>query len=323
MIHRRAVAVIATVLLTGLLAGLGACSATNATPAAESSASARTVTDPAGKTVEIPGNVRRAFGMYTSDLDYAITLGLPLAPVQSIREGSVGFPDFFPQEPLQGIEPLVNFPEFEYEKIAAAEPDVIINGLGYEGGPDGRKLAAIAPTFTYDGFDGDWRDDFKAVAAAFGKEQVAEAFLQQVSARTGEVKAKVAALGEAPTVAYGYYYPGGNGEFIGSAPDNLIGQVLAEVGIKPSKAVGKDWTEISHEKIPDLADVDLLMIAVDTDSDQDKVLAALRKDPIWSKLPAVKAGHVVAVNNELSYASPHAHLEFLNVLERDLALLPG
>jgi ABC-type Fe3+-hydroxamate transport system substrate-binding protein len=53
------------------------------------------------------------------------------------------------------------------------------------------------------------------------------------------------------------------------------------------------------------------------------VLARVRKDPIWSKLPAVRDGHVVAVNNELSYASPHAHLTFLDEVQESLTLLAG
>jgi iron complex transport system substrate-binding protein len=309
--------------LTGalLLGGLAGCSASEASSSAEPSASPRTVTDPSGKTVVIPSDAQRVFGMYTTDLDYALTLELGLAPVQSIRQGSVGFPDFFPQAPIAGIEPLVNYPDPQFEKIAGAAPDVIVNGLGYEGGPDAAKLSAIAPTFTYNGFDGDWRDDFTALADAFGKEQVAEEFLQQVSARTAEVKSKVDSLGEAPVVAYGWANEDGSGGFNGSAPTTLGAQIFDEVGITSPKAVGKEWTEISHEKIAELDDVDLIMIAVETDTDQQAVLDRVKKDPIWSQLPAVRAGRLVAVNNELSYASPHAHLAFLDVVEKNLALL--
>lgn len=319
MVNRRTR--LAAAVGAALLTGLAACGATDATPSTEASATPRIVTDPSGKTVEIPGDAQRVFGMYTTDLDYAITLELGLAPVQAIRQGSVGFPDFFPQEQLAGIEKLVNYPERQFEKIAAVAPDVIVNGLGYEGGPDATKLAAIAPTFTYNGFDGDWRDDFTALGAAFGKEDVAAAFLEQVNSRTAEVKTKVDALGTSPVVAYGWANEDGSGGFNGSAPTTLGTQVFDEVGIKSPKAVGKDWTEISHEKIAELSDVNLIMIAVETDSDQQAVLDRVKKDPIWAQLPAVKAGHLVAVNNELSYASPHAHLAFLDVVEKNLALL--
>lgn len=67
-----------------------------------------------------------------------------------------------------------------------------------------RKLSGIAPTYTCDGFDGDWRDNFTALVAALGREAVAERFMQQVNTRTAEVKAKVSGLAEAPTVAYGW-----------------------------------------------------------------------------------------------------------------------
>jgi ABC-type Fe3+-hydroxamate transport system substrate-binding protein len=37
------------------------------------------------------------------------------------------------------------------------------------------------------------------------------------------------------------------------------------------------------------------MIAVEADTDQQAVLDRVKKDPIWSQLPAVKVGHLVAV----------------------------
>jgi iron complex transport system substrate-binding protein len=126
---------------------------------------------------------------------------------------------------MVGLEPLVNYPEPQFENIAAAAPDVIVNGLwAMRGGSDAAKLAATAPTFTYHGFDGDWRDDFTALAKAFGQEQVAEEFLQRVSARTAEVQRKVDALGEA-VVAYGWTNADGSGGFNGSAPTTLGAQV--------------------------------------------------------------------------------------------------
>lgn len=313
----RLAAATAALVLTGVVA----CSATDAAPAGESSAAPRTVTDPSGKTVEIPADPEQVFGMYTTDLDYAITLGLGLTKVQSIREFSVGFPDFFPQEQLKGLQPLVNFPEPKFEQIAAAQPDVIINGLGYEGGPDAAKLAAIAPTFTYNGFDGDWRDDFNALAAAFGKESTAKEFLQRVDGRTSEVKAEVEALGDTPVVAFGSLNDDGGAGMNGSAPTTLGALVFQEVGIASPKAVGEEWTEISREKLPELDDVDLFLIGVETETDQQAVLDQIRKDPIWSQLPAVKAGRIVAVSNEMSYASPHAHLAFLDVVEQSLSKL--
>ena len=102
------------------------------------------------------------------------------------------------------------------------------------------RLAAIAPTFTYRGFDGDWRDDFTALAAAFGKETVAEAFLKRVDTRTAEVKADVDALDEAPTVAYGWANEDGSGGFIGTSPSTLSARSSPRWGCDPRRRSA--WT---------------------------------------------------------------------------------
>ncbi|WP_152363625.1 ABC transporter substrate-binding protein [Microlunatus speluncae] len=284
----------------------------------------RTVTDPTGRQVEIPGSPQRVFGVYSTDVDYAMTLGLGLAPVQSIASSAVGFPAFFPQAGLAGIEPMKNYPEIQYEKVAAIQPDVIINGLGYEGGADHDKLAAIAPTFTYDGFDGDWRDDFTALAAAFGRQQEADTFLRQVADRTAEVKSRVAALDRPPVFAYGVITDDGGGGFNGSAPTKLNPQLFEEVGISSPSAVGKDWTTLAPERIADLDDVDLIMIAVSPQRDAKAELGKIRNNPVWSGLPAVRSGRLMAVDNELNFASPHAALTFLDVIDQGIDRLdPG
>ncbi len=146
---------------------ISGCATTDASASAKSET--RTVTSEV-KEVNMPAEPKKALGMYTTDLDMLITLGIPLASQQPIRDsGYTGFPSFFDQEALKGITPFTNYPEFNFEAILKAQPDVILNGLGYDKELDG-KLSDIAPTYTFNGFDGsDWRTKFKTVAEAFGK----------------------------------------------------------------------------------------------------------------------------------------------------------
>ncbi|NKF34073.1 ABC transporter substrate-binding protein, partial [Pseudomonas sp. BGM005] len=84
------------------------------------------------------------------------------------RDDFTAFPDFFPQDELEGLETFGNFPEFNLEAVLEAEPDFILNGLGYEEDLDG-KLQKIAPTYAYNAFDGgDWRDVVAQAASDLG-----------------------------------------------------------------------------------------------------------------------------------------------------------
>jgi iron complex transport system substrate-binding protein len=308
---------VAVVVLGGVLAACG-------DDGGNSSAAGDVVTvvDGNGNEVEMPQDPQRVFGMYTTDLDYALALGVPVAPTQAIRTGSTELPEFFPQDELAGVEDVfVNYPEFNYEQIAAIQPDLIINGLGYDDGADAERLAQIAPTYTFDGFGGDWREDFTALAEALGRERQAQEYLDRIDERSAEVAALIADRESAPVMAYGYYNGDGSGGFYGPQPDQLQPIVFHDLGIETTSAAPDIWTEVAQEQVGLLADVDILMIAYETTEDPDAILEAIEADPVWSALPAVQEGRVVMVNNELSYSSPSAHLEFLDVLAEALPLL--
>lgn len=276
--------------MSALLAGVG-CRAETADPPVPQ---ARAITDPAGNQVEVPADLHDVFGMYTTDLDYAIALGLPLARTQAIRSGSVGLPYFLPADQLEGVDTIVNYPTYEYEKIAAVAPDLILNGLGYDGGPDVAALQAIAPTYTFDGFSGDWREDLTAMAAALGYESEAQQFLDRIAVRTAEVKVVVDALEKPPTILTGWYDPADAG-FSGPQLDNLSGLVFSELGIRTPELITEIWTTVSRERILELSDADLIMLTVETVDDPEATVARARADKVWRQLPAVADGRIVGI----------------------------
>lgn len=106
----------------------------------------KTVDSEHGK-VELPVAPKAALGMYTTDVDMLTWLRYPLADSQPIRgdAGYTAFPCFFPREELTGIDTFKNFPEYDYEAVLLAEPDFILNGLGYDKKVV-KRLPGIAPT---------------------------------------------------------------------------------------------------------------------------------------------------------------------------------
>lgn len=307
----RAVSAVAAVIVAGAaIAGCGSDS-----PAAQSALVS--MSSERGM-VEIPGDPERLFGMYTSDLDIAITLGLPLAPVQSIRNGSDAFPDFLPADKLTGITALVNYPDFNYEAIAAADPDVILNSLGFEGGPDLGNLGKIAPTFTYDGFKGNWLDKFKLVAEAFDKTEQYDEYIVKLNARYDDLRAQLAGA-ELPVVLYGGPNPDGGAGFYGSANSAPVMNTMRELGMVAPGGATDRWVELSDENLLQVANADIIIVPVEATEDQAAALKQINDNPTWQALPAVQAGQVYAVNNELSYSSPYAELAFIDEFERILA----
>ncbi|MFV0285425.1 MAG: ABC transporter substrate-binding protein [Demequina sp.] len=323
-------AIAALVAASGIV--LTACSSDDASaPEASGSASAAaavepttlTVTSPAGSTIEMPAEPESALGFYTTDIDMLITLGFSLAEEQPIREDFTTFPSFFPQEELEGITGFANFPEYNLEKILQVGPDFILNGLGYEETLDG-DLQAIAPTYTYNAFDGaDWRDSFEKLAADLGRTEQWQAWNDAYEAKVAEVRAGIDEAGIDPVVADVSYW---NGE-VSAGCYGVPCLVLADLGLSLSPLMNADEaglpagdsTVFSNEQLGDLDSIDVVFTGVNEDGSgnmaDDETLSA---NALWKDLGFVKDGEIYGYNYEMAYGSPSGQMAFLEVIEKAL-----
>lgn len=306
-----AVAIAATFLLSGCG---GAASSSQATGSAT-----RTVESESGS-VTIPSEPQAALGMYTTDLDMLITLGIPLAKSQPIRDnGYASYPAFFDQEALKGITPFNNFPEHNYEAILGAAPDLILNGLGYDE-KIGPKLTAIAPTYTFNGFDGsDWRGKFKQVAQDLGKTAEYTAWMDKYQAKVDEVKAKLAAAKLHPVVA-----PVGYSE--GKANVSCYGVpclVFKDLGLEISPLSTPEGSYLSTEQLEQLNGIDAIFTATVPNPEGGKntsEFAELDGNKLWAALPFVSNKEIHTFDLEMLYGSPSGQYAFLETVEK--ALVP-
>ena len=320
-------ALLATASAATLALLLGACaSGTDAgdgsgtSGAGTNDAGTRTVQSAFGETT-IPADPQAALGVYTTDLDMLITLGIPLAGSQPIRsQGYTTFPSFFDQEALEGIKTFENFPEYNYEEILAAQPDVILNGLGYDDELV-TKLPDIAPTYSFNGFDGrDWRESFAEVAEAFDKVEEHDAWTAKYQAKVDDVKARLAEAGIDPVVApVGY----GDGEIIVSCYGTPC-LVFNDLGLKISPLVEpEEGTTLGTEQLEQLAGIDWAFTSTAPDEktgELDDPFAELAGNGLWAALPFVTNQHVAVHDLEMVYGSPSGQYAFLEVVEK--ALLP-
>ncbi|WP_406248797.1 ABC transporter substrate-binding protein [Microbacterium sp. M] len=282
------------------------------------------LTTPAGTDVEIPTEPTAALGFYTTDVDLLITLGYELAGSQPIRDDFTAFPDFFPQEELAGLDTFGNYPEFNLEAVLEAEPDFILNGLGYEKDLDA-QLQKIAPTYTYNAFDGgDWRDVAGQMATDLGREDQWQAWLDQYEARVSDIRERLDATDIHPVVAdVGY--------FEGQVTTSCYGVpclVFADLGLEMSPLMNAteeglpasdEYAELSPEQVGQLEGIDVVFTGAEEDGtlwvEDDE---ALSQNELWQNLPFVKSGEYYPYNYEMLYGSPSGQDAFLTIVEEAL-----
>lgn len=306
----------ASLLLSSCASGAGA--------AAETPAEAQTISigNEYG-TAEIPANPERALGFYTTDTDILITLGITLADQQPIRgdSGFTTFPDFFPQEALANVTPFANYPEFNYEKVLEANPDFILSGLAYDTEIP-KKLNPIAPTYNYNGFDGeDWRVHFKETAETLHRTEQYQAWMDMYQARVDEIKARIKEAGIEPVVANMSFYDGK----IGVDCYGIACLVFDDLGLKITPLArdnGGEGTQLSLEQLDKLKDIDEVFTSVGVGEDRSLLQTSdqLNASTVWKGLQFVKDDQIHSFNMEMVYGSPSGHMALLNEVEK--ALLP-
>ena len=285
----------------------------------ESEAKTVTVTSEFGK-VDLPAEPKRALGMYTTDVDILITLGFPLAEQQPIRgDGYTDFPWFFPQAELEAVKPFANYPDYNYEKILAAQPDFILNGLGYDEKVV-KKLPTIAPTYSVDAFDGrSWTEHFEETAKALGRTAQYDAWVAKYDAGVAEVKAAIGEQAKGKVVApFGYW----EGKVNSSCYSGVECQAFRDLGLTiypGAKKKNGEGVAFSAEQVGQMSGVDVAF-AIKSPGEKgqqefDKTINQLSKNKLFADLPFMVNDKLVTYDMEMTYGSPSGQMAFLDVVE--------
>lgn len=272
--------------------------------------------------VVLPANPQAALGMYTTDVDILITLGYPLAKEQPIRgdSGYRTFPSYFPQTELAAVTPFANYPDFNYEKILAVQPDFILNGLGYDQKTDDR-LKEIGPTFTVNAFDGrNWREHFKETAAALGRTAQYDAWFATYQARLAEVKAVIGDRAKDAVVAPVSFW---EGKVASSCYTGLECQTFDDLGLTifaPAREKKGEGVTLSGENLGRLKSVHYAFMTIgagDTGAKEfETTKNTLGRNKLWAALPFVTDQRLISYEMEMTYGSPSAQFAFLDVIEK-------
>jgi len=256
--------------------------------------------------VDVPQRPRRVVTMYPTDTDIALVLGLPLAAAPGAT-GSAAQPFAAYQAPrLRGVRRITTYAEPNFEQIAAQRPDVIIDSALSSGERTVYdRLSRIAPTVAME--PKDWREYLTAMGRAFGRERRVQGSMERYDARAADIRAALGDRWAGKTFASVFAFAA---EVIVADATAQVHHVLErDLGMRLHRLAVRTGERVTlpAENLGRL-DADVLLVPV---YPQEKSLArerrdydALRAQPLWERLAAVRAGQVFEFDGELVYTSP-------------------
>ena len=250
-----------------------------------------TVTDVRGE-VEIPAEPQKIVDL-SGNSDILSILGYKVVgTANSDAYDYTKFPSYL-EETLSGAEILGYSMQdtMDVEAVMNLNPDLIVISTVQEKMYD--QLSEIAPTVMIQLEALNWKDDVKALAKVFDKEDVANEWIDNYEAKAKEAGDKIKAEYGEDTTYLSFLASGGQFFIFDGAG---FGNVLYEdMGL--AKPTGMpEQTDISlpvvtYEGLAAIQSDYIFLIATDED------LAQLEANSIWNNLPAVKNGNVVVLES--------------------------
>ncbi len=261
---------------------------------ASAPAIARDVTDSMG-TVTVPDAPKRIVVLTNEGTEALLALGVTPVGAANSWNGDPWWDHI--SDAMDGAEPVGKESAVNLELIAALEPDLILaNKQRHE--EIYPQLTAIAPTVMSKELRGDWKINFRLYAEALGKEQEADAAIDDYDASVADLREKLGDhLNEEVSVIR--FVPG---QIRIYQLDSFSGVLLKDIGFhRPANQNVEEFAiRTGKESIPDMDGDRIFYFTYDTGdgkgtSLEEEVLA----DPLWQSLSAVKAGKVHQVSDAI------------------------
>lgn len=193
---------------------------------------------------------------------------------------------------------------FQFEKIAALRPDLIVGTNAGLKRSDYQKLSRIAPTIAQRKGSTDyfspWNEQTELIAKALGKEAEGRALVKRIKDRYAKVAAEHPEFkGKTATFSQGEYYGG----TISAYPEGLNTQFLTDLGFSMNPKITAleekpgELVQLSAERLS-LLDADIIVFATEGPSD----LRGLKKVPTFGKIDAVAENRAVYTDEVLTGA---------------------
>ena len=277
---------VATCMTAMMFVGCASNSATNEDKAIGKTV---TVTDVRGE-VEIPADPQRIVDL-SGNSDILSILGYKvIGTANSDAYDYTKFPSYL-EETLSGAEILGYSMQdtMDVEAVMNLKPDLIVISTVQEKMYD--ALSEIAPTVMIQLEALNWKDDVRALAKVFNKEDVANEWLTKYETEAKEEGDKIKAEYGEDTTYLSFLASGGqffifDGAGFGDVLYNDMG--LAKPAGMPEQT-DISLPVVTYEGLAAIQSDYIFVIATDED------LAQLEANSIWNNLPAVKNGNVVVL----------------------------
>ncbi|MGF1470345.1 MAG: ABC transporter substrate-binding protein [Rubrobacteraceae bacterium] len=286
--------------------------------------------------IELPADPQRLVPGYTTEMDYALVLGIPMAAGTGATGSRSGADQPFAEYQqeaypgrLEGLERVQTYPEANYEQIAVLNPDCILDQVAADDEGRYERFSEIAPTFVFQDYEAvaglefgkpDWRGSLRKVGRAFGAPERADEYIADYESRVEVLRGRLAERWSDSTFAAVWPWTEFFGVFGRDAAQ--VHQILFDdLGLTPASVLEPDTRELSLETLPQI-DADVLFFALPLKEDsleRDRQMAApYLNSPLWQEIPAVQKDQVYEFDQELIYTGPLTAAAFLNKVESSL-----
>ena len=245
--------------------------------------------------VTIEEEPMRVVALGWADAETALALGVE--PVGATDWVALGGDGVGPWSEQYTTAPEIIPTEFNFEQIAALEPDLILNTASDASEETNDLLSQIAPTVGIPAGDPAWGTPWDhqvaTVAAALGKVSEGEALIEEVNgAFAAAAEANPDFAGKSVVVAP--FFNGGWGAYMSQ---DVRVSFMENLGFVNSEAVqaldtGSFYIPVSAEQI-ELLDADLTVAFPFTAAD----IETIESDPLFKTVPSVAAGRSIVLTD--------------------------
>lgn len=215
---------------------------------------------------------------------------------------------------------------WDYEAIAACEPDIIIASYSGFTEEEYDLLSEIAPVvpFLETAWKTNWREQTITNATAMGMKSEGEKLVDETDALIAKKLVDYPEL-NGKTAGYFWISQDDMSTFYAYLPNDPRASYLNDLGLKTPESIlslassTEDFSvTISRENTETLNDVDIMVVYGD-----EGLLEAMQADPLMSQIPAVKNGAVVLIDSTTALAAattpsilsiPYAIDDYLSLL---------
>lgn len=271
-------------------------------------ASERTLNSAYGP-LTISGTAQRVVALGDSALDAALSLGIQPVGTLASRGGD-DVPGYL--KTTAGKITLVgSVREPNLEAILRLQPDLVLASSDLSRDLYA-KLSLMAPTVVPAGNSfQDWRETYMTYAQALGKQEEGQQRLGEIDKRSAELRQR---LPQGQAVSVVRWNP--QGPVIMSS-QLFVGQLLSDLGLRANELAAAQ-AQKPHSDVLSLENLsrinaDWIFLAT-LNPDGRKALEDARKQPAFTRLPAVADGHVVTVDGQI-WSSSSGYLAAQQVLD--------